>query len=66
MANLTDDEVVAFWEEFSDLRDASFLGPDEDLVREFRVWLGAEKDVVNLDSWSQQLITEYRRQELND
>ncbi len=61
----TDEQLVRLYQAFSDERDAGFLGPDPDTVREFRKWV-AEVDGCECDylrSYEADMVAEYRAQE---
>ena len=60
---LTAEQILDYYREWSDDRDASFIIPDEDNVREFREWLKVKKDVPQLEWCERELLAEYRRQE---
>ena len=63
--SLTEEQILDYYREWSDERDAQFIIPDEYPVREFREWLGNTKGTI-LEPEKRQLINEYRRQEAED
>ena len=65
MVDLTVEQIIEYYREWSDDRDAQFIIPDEYSVREFREWLGNKIDTI-LEPEERQLINEYRRQEAED
>ncbi len=61
--NLTDDQILDYYREWSDEHDAQWLGSDEVTVREFRRWLEEEKGVESVGVWEREMLAEYHRQE---
>ncbi len=62
---LTEEQILDYYREWSNERDAQFIIPDEDQVREFREWLSSTERTI-LEPEERQLINEYRRQEAEE